>query len=272
MTGRRVNSGRHYAVLGQFPAALLAHLEPGLFVDVGACWGLRTLAVLAASPTSRAIAFEPFAGNLALIGKALAGDSRVTLRSVAVGMRPGWDRFVLQSVIGDGARAGASVVGKLGFDLLHKPAAQTTVEVVTLDGEVHEHVRFLKIDVQGGERNVLRGARALMAGPGVDLIYVEFRGDWRVLNLLHARGYVILDCAYLTWPHRGWLPRRFRRTALKSEPELSNIWPSVPWRGFAAYCLWFWWQRLFRVGLQTDLMCVHQGFWPQFEAAARKAG
>ena len=281
MTTRRVFSGREYALLWRFPSPLLAHLEPGVMVDVGACWGEMTMALLEASPSSQAVAYEPFPGNQAALGKALGSDARVTLRPVAVGAHAGRAMFCLSSIIDEGPFAGASRVGKLGADFLHKSVAQSTVEVVTLDAEIHEHVRFLKIDVQGGERDVLMGARALIARHGIDLIYVEFRGDWRVLNLLHGMGYVILDCAYTIWPHRGWLPG-WPRQKLPDWPlaqpssefndRSRDVWPSVPWRGFAAYCAWFWWQRLFNTGLQTDLLCVHQDFWVQFESAARQAG
>jgi len=243
-----------------------------------------------ANPDSRVIAYEPFPGNLPYLERSLRSDPMGTVRSAAVSDYEGVGTLRLPSVI-DGREkrwadvAGSSRVGKLNSFPFRKAVAKVEVPVIMLDREIHEHVRFLKIDVQVGEFHVLNGARKLMARYGIDLIYVEFRGDVRLLRLLDASGYTIMDCAYMAWPHRRYFRNFFRarpdwkipdwevlRTfALANGHRARRVWPRVPFRSFVSYCAWFYFERIFVTGLQTDLLCVHESFWDEFQGLCLKA-
>jgi hypothetical protein len=48
------------------------------------------------------------------------------------------------------------------------------------------------------------------------------------------------------------------------DAKISFTWPPVPSRRYAPYCAWFWANRILRSGLQTDLLCVHESFLPDF--------
>ena len=52
---------------------------------------------------------------------------------------------------------------------------QTTVPIVSLSDEIHEHVTLLKLDVQGAEPDVIDGAQRLIRTYGVDVIHMEFQ-------------------------------------------------------------------------------------------------
>ena len=177
---------------------------------MGAATGGTTLLAREANPGSRVIAYEPFPGNLQYLESAVSGDPMVTVRPVAVSDFEGSGTFFVPSII-DGQQkrwagvAGSSRVGKLNPFPFRKAVAKLRVPVIMLEREIQEHVRFLKIDVQVGEFHVLNGAQRLMRQHGVDLIYVEFRGDLRLLRLLHRHGYTIIDCAYMAWPHRRYV-------------------------------------------------------------------
>lgn len=151
-----------------------------------------------------------------------------------------------------------------------------------LDREIQEHIRFLKVDVQVGEFHVLKGAQNLITRHGIDFIYVEFRGDLRLVRLLDAAGYRMMDSVYMAWPHRRYFRNLFRARSSWKIPDwevlrsfdVSNghqarsVWPDVPSRSFANYCLWFYFERIFVTGLQTDLLCVHESVWDQFREAS----
>ncbi len=288
MTPRVVNPGRKLAFLSKYPADLIAQLAPGLIVDVGAATGETTLIARKANPASRVIAYEPFPGNLPYLEKAVKGDPMVTVRPAAVSDYQGSGTLFLPSIIkGVDPRwsrvAGSSRVGKLNPFPLRKSVAKVEVPVIRLDSEIREHVRFLKVDIQVGEFHVLNGARDLISKYGIDLIYVEFRGDLRLLRLLDRAGYSVVDCAYMAWPHRRYYRNLFRaksdwtipnwdvlRTGNLSTGHRSrHVWPRVPFRSFAAYCAWFYFERVFVTGLQTDLLCVHRSFRDEFEKLCR---
>jgi FkbM family methyltransferase len=279
-----VNSGRSLTFLSKYPADLIAGLAPGLIVDVGAATGETTLTARKANPASRVIAYEPFPGNLPYLERAVKDDPQVTVRPVAVSDFQGSGTLFLPSIIRERTRvAGSSRVGKLNPFPFRKAVAKVKVPVIRLDDEIREHVRFLKIDIQVGEFHVLNGARDLISQYGIDLIYVEFRGDLRLLRLLDQAGYTIIDCAYMAWPHR-----RYFRNLLRAKPDWKipnwevlrtgnlstghrsrHVWPRVPFRSFAGYCAWFYFERIFVTGLQTDLLCVHRSFQEEFEKLCR---
>ncbi|MEI9993746.1 MAG: FkbM family methyltransferase [Rhizomicrobium sp.] len=273
MKPRRIHPGRATRLLDRFPIPLISKLAPGLLVDVGAASGEKMRAMLDANPASRVIAYEPFAGNLVYLDAIAAREPRLTVRPVAVSDRAGTGTLDVPSVVAadnqpPGHRRGASVLGRL---VPHGAPAGMGHEtpVVRLDDEIAEPVRFLKLDIQGGERAALNGARRLIESKGVDFIFVEFNGDLRVLRFLEAHGYVVFDGVYLAWPSRralrglfgGGVPGRWHRVdsiALSTGAAAARVWPQVPFRSFALYCAWFAFTRLFVCGLQTDLLCVHR--------------
>ncbi len=273
-----MNSGRRFGEDHDVVYTLLARLEPGLMVDVGAAVGIKTRQMLEHSPRSRVVAFEPFPGNLSYLERYAAGEPRLTVRPVAVADRPGRETLHVAKVAGDSGPGlplpGFSPVGRLGRGA---GGVRVAVDVVRLDDEIAEHVRFLKIDVQGGERRVLEGSAGLLARHGIDLAFVEFNGSPRVLRLLEAEGFVLFDSLYLAWPTRRYVRNWFRRRATRMPRwqglrhirntiggQSAFVWPPVPFRGFRLYCAWFVLTRIFRTGLQTDLLCVHRGFLDRF--------
>jgi FkbM family methyltransferase len=129
---------------------LLASVRPGdVVVDVGANVGLYAIAAARrVGPAGRVIAYEPDAGNAALLRRNLALNSVrhvVDVREVAVGGEHGELPFL-------------SDRQQSRFD----PAGSSRVRVVALDDE-HERLALLKIDVEGFEYAVLEGARSMLA-------------------------------------------------------------------------------------------------------------
>lgn len=275
-----MNGGRRFGEGHDTVYPLLARLEPGLMIDAGAAIGLKTAKMLKHSPGSHVIAYEPFPGNLPYLNRYAEREPRVTVRPAALADRKGRETLNVASVVSpDEARAakrlpGFSALGHLGR---WRRKLRVEVDVVTIDDEVAEHVRFVKIDVQGGELRVLKGAARTMERFGIDLIFVEFTGSLRVLRFLEARGYVIFDNLNLAWPTRRYY-RNWFRSAPTEMPRWDGlrpirntmggrsavVWLSPPFRGFRAYCAWFLLTYVFLSGVQTDLLCVHRSYLDRF--------
>jgi FkbM family methyltransferase len=273
-----VNCGRRFGERCGAAYDLLGRLEPGLCVDVGAALGRTTWRMLHVSPGSTVTAYEPFVGNHRYFNDLIGDDARVTLRPVAVSDRAGQASFLVPKVVGPGEAGwakdlqGYSPLGHLGGNR----GLRLAVETVTLDEEIGQPVRCLKIDVQGGELGVLRGAARLIDSLGVDVIHLEFNGALPVLEFLQAHGYVLFDCAYMAWPtrryYRNWTRRRpdrlvpaWRIVEQGTKSMGSRVvygWPPSRPGAFGAYCAWFFVHRLLFSGLQTDLLCVREDFLP----------
>lgn len=165
-------------------AAARASIPPGaLACDIGAHKGsyLYWLSRWA----GRVVAFEPqpdLAGDLAALAL-----PNVTVEAKGVYSRSG----PLDLYIPDGASAGASV---LPVAAAHR---QVTIPVVALDDYFAESPlpSFLKIDVEGAELEVFRGAERILAEQGPALLFecegrhLEHGDVFRVFAYLERRGY-----------------------------------------------------------------------------------
>lgn len=171
------------------------HLRHGdICVDVGANYGLYTL--LFAREAARVYAFEPNPAIRRVCQRAIALNDyqNVVLDGRAISDECGQARFYVNR--------------EPGLSAL-RPIRNTTqiidVEKVRLDDIGLEHVDWLKIDVEGHEMAVLRGARRLIArSPRIRLI-VEFipeRGDFdeeEFFRLLEGFEFKGLDHNMICW-------------------------------------------------------------------------
>lgn len=136
------------------------HVRPGdLCVDVGANVGAMTLAMAqAAAPGGQVFAFEPgppFFDRLTR-NVELNPAYAATIRCENVGVSDTAGTLRWAEDPRDFGRGNGGVVASGGVE----------IPVVTLDSYVAEHVRqrvaFIKVDVEGWELHVLRGARGIL--------------------------------------------------------------------------------------------------------------
>jgi len=105
----------------------------------------------------------------------------VTLRPVAASDRDG--TALLQMAKAEGTQQDS--LGEIGFMTKdNKTRKNVTVQTVRLDSEIKERVHLLKLDTQGHELKVLRGAEGIIRNFGVDIIHTEFSP-----NLMRGHGY-----------------------------------------------------------------------------------
>jgi FkbM family methyltransferase len=172
--GQRITHGLSFAAIGytqeEKPQALalacLAQLAIGTFWDVGANIGYYTWVLKSAAPKLRAVLFEPFEQNCKLIRDTLTrnGLSDVELVSAGVSDQSGTGTLYTNAVVGATSSLESNTKT---FEERHwgvKAGLQST-PLVSIDAERSRlgAVDFIKIDVEGHEAAVLRGARATIA-------------------------------------------------------------------------------------------------------------
>ena len=161
LTGKRwiVGSATHGAWLGTYEhrkqRLFAGTIQPGTVVfDLGANVGLYTLvAAVRTGPAGRVLAFEPVPRNIAFLRRHLEynGASNVEVVEAAVSDREGVAIFEMSV---------SPAMGRLG------PTGTLTIPTVTLDEMVLRRGApmpdVMKIDIEGGERAALEGARILL--------------------------------------------------------------------------------------------------------------
>jgi FkbM family methyltransferase len=171
--------------------AMLALLKPGMtFFDVGANVGFHsTVACRLIDPSrGRVISFEPLAGNADQIevNARLNHFDSIRVIRVALGNHDGEARFLLSEISTHGMLA---TVGRVPSKL----AGTATVQIRRLDTLMNEAYLpvpdVMKIDVEGGEADVLAGAHETLMRHR-PLLMIELHGtNVEVASALEAIGY-----------------------------------------------------------------------------------
>ena len=148
--------------------ALLRVLKPGQVVfDVGADIGYTLLAALRTGPGGRVFAFEPSPRNISYLHRHLVlnGATNVVVVPAACSDSSGLAMFEESVDCAEGRLAEPRAAG--GDSRLSLVATVTIDEVVRVTGRVPD---VMKIDVEGAEERVLRGAARTLASMRPTLI------------------------------------------------------------------------------------------------------
>lgn len=174
-------------------------------VDVGACFGSFTMPALAAG--ARVVAFEPSDDG-----------ERILRENVALN---GWSARcdVRKCAVFD---VGSTYPAALHDSVFRHSYPAAYVVYSTLDSEIREHVDAIKIDVEGGELGVLRGAMRILSSWHPTLLIEDHEGinhghivsDYptsvgsrsAILSLLSGLGYSIERAEYAC--NRGYIIAR----------------------------------------------------------------
>lgn len=172
---------------GWYEEAFLEHIRrqgrPGVYVDAGAHLGTHTAWFAVLCPSTHVYAIEPvthFADQLDRLVEANALTYHVTVHRVGVSDQPGT------------ATNHLSAEHQTGFDPAGKPMARDeTFPVTTLDDLIHEPVAVIKIDVEGMEGHVLRGATRILSTYRPTVYAEAWKRDQLrdIIRLLRPLGY-----------------------------------------------------------------------------------
>jgi FkbM family methyltransferase len=169
-------------------------IDPGDIVfDVGANVGSWSLHVLEHQPTARVHAFEPTPDVFAELETNLAGSG-----GVAVGAALSDEAGVMEFYV----YPGASILNGF-YDRMPDFEGAVVIDVPTLRLDEYcaerqiEGIDYLKIDTEGAELLVLRGATGLLQQQSIRLIQFEYGGAYRdagitlkeIFELLSSFGY-----------------------------------------------------------------------------------
>jgi FkbM family methyltransferase len=210
--------------------------RPGTLVDVGAHDGLITVP-LARLPGSRVLAFEPLPPAMARLRTALAAafgavPGHVECHACALGDRQGDITLAMPVLDGVAQEQWASTAKDYAAHL----SARVTVErfavpLRRLDDLGIADLTAMKVDAEGAEYEVLRGARAtLLRCRPVLTLEVEERhregSTWAVPAYLDALGYEVLFELRGAWHPVGALDRA---TMQRASPDPSVFEASDPY-------------------------------------------
>jgi FkbM family methyltransferase len=184
-----LTNGRNTEMVTNGELWLLNRLAPiASFVDIGANAGEWTAGALRGSPGARGLAFEPIAELAAGIDGA-----EVVCAAVGDDSSPPELEFFLHNVHTGSSFFGDWVGGSV--------ADKRLVPVTTLDRELAEReissVDIVKIDAEGYDLHVLRGAQAMLSRQAIDVVQFEYSHAWlyarstlgEAINLLERHGY-----------------------------------------------------------------------------------
>jgi FkbM family methyltransferase len=206
--------------------------RPGTLVDVGAHDGLITLP-LARLPGSRVLAFEPLPPAMARLRAAL-GDAHpnVTCHACALGDHEGEITLAMPVLDGVAQEQWASTAK----DYAAHVSVRVTVErfavpLKRLDAFAIADLTAMKVDAEGAEYEVLRGAReTLLRCRPVLTLEVEERhregSTWAVPAYLDALGYDVLFELHGAWHPVAALDRA---TMQRASPDPSVFEASDPY-------------------------------------------
>jgi FkbM family methyltransferase len=181
------------------------YIQPGMTVlDIGANCGLYTLlASTCVGPSGSVFAFEPSPRERKRLREHLWLNrcTNARIEPYALGSHTSQaDLYVVQ-----GAQTGCN---SLKPPQVNEPVSPTRVEVRTLDDFLEREgltgVHFIKIDVEGGEMEVLKGATNLLQNPSLPALLVEVSdlrtAAWNykakeILSFLREYGYTFFSAS-----------------------------------------------------------------------------
>lgn len=174
---------REFARFGTSLFADLARIDRGwntatdVVFDVGANAGEFAAEALRELPASRVYSFEPHPDTFRRLSSSVS-NLRFSANQIALGDQVGEAAFHVYGDDGDGSLINSLVPDarfpmKFGYSSRAMTVPCTTIDAFCAANAV-ERVDLLKIDTEGADLLVLRGAQRMLAEGRVRYIYVEF--------------------------------------------------------------------------------------------------
>jgi FkbM family methyltransferase len=167
-------------------------LKNPVIFDIGANRGTYILECLEMNSDAKIYAFEPHPENFKEVGK-LADKYGFSAINRAVGSEN--KKIKLYDYKEDEKSTHASVYKEVVEDIHKKSSVEYEVEMIKLDDFVKENkierINLLKIDVEGNEFEVLKGAETVIEENKIDVIQWEFN-EMNVISRVFLRDFINL--------------------------------------------------------------------------------
>lgn len=202
--GRLVTHGLAFAATGSqeqgseaLATTCVDRLKLESFWDVGANIGHYTWLLKSASPALHAVLFEAFPANAELVEKTLHRNQLPDVELIAAGASDARGYGYLRVDPVAGATSTLDNSNELTFEEEHfgVHSSSVAIKLVTLDDQRmrRDRVDFLKIDVEGYEAAVLRGAQQTISADQPVLFIECFHPGHACLQPLEEQGYRFVD-------------------------------------------------------------------------------
>lgn len=162
--------------VAEFDSFISNASEGMLLLDIGAHFGLFSFAALHyGGPKARAIAIDPSPTAVNMMGiqaKLNRSADRVQIIRAAVNDVAGWHSMIAVGVLASGYYVAPTTS--------HSTSELSQTRAVTLDGIIDELKAVpthIKIDVEGYEAAVLRGARKILSQTPAPIIFIEIHNE-----------------------------------------------------------------------------------------------
>lgn len=161
------------------------------FIDVGANVGdwIAGVIALKGNDAFSALAFEPSQSAGARLRERFAGETRLRTIDAAAGDRITTMSFLEEPNAGKGSTL-APGLGRIG-------GTEHSVSVTTLDAVTSElgwpRADMVKIDAEGYDARVLRGARGLLERHSIGVVQFEYNRSWQMAAETLRGAYLFLE-------------------------------------------------------------------------------
>lgn len=152
-------------------ARALPRFQPQVIFDVGANIGQSAQEFVRIFPAARVYCFEPVQATFDTLEKNLSGIEGVRLFHLGLGAGAGPATMVLEGPC-ERHHLRAPVAGDEPATARTESVRLQTVDLFCRENAINR-IGFLKIDTEGADLEVLRGAEAMLAGQKIDMVQVE---------------------------------------------------------------------------------------------------
>lgn len=183
-------------------AWLIRELAPhvAIFVDVGANVGNWAGMLWAQQPSARGVLLEPAESALELLHARFGRDSRAAIIAAAAGAHEGVMDFFEDAGAGE---TSSLFSGHAPIGALRRQVRVTAVDTVCTERGL-DKVDLLKIDAEGYDFQVLRGAEKLLMQQRIGVVQFEYNRPWANAGGTLAAAYDFLNlCGYQVYALRA---------------------------------------------------------------------